>query len=472
VARRESYQSVIDKSRDEALPAAERPGSGQPTHARKSYPRKRALNRQLARHYEQCKRETAGRFRSERRQKQYCSAVAWKRAEQSGDFSDYPTFSRQSRPAGATETDSMRRMPRRNRKGQFVKGGEARRRAKGRGRAKAGEARRRPRARAAAYESPRRSRPRRARAASPRRAAPRRRAGRGRGRSQTNIAIVPVGVAKESRRGRGGAHRYRRAREPMMVGAGGVAMFTAGAILGDLIADVVDRYIAGYDPAASPAPTLPAPYTVDNPIPKWNNDSAAMQPGVWRILAQLGGAIIFFGLGAMVSKSMALKFFLYGIGGGFTIHVSTQIVTAYIIVPMVKGSTSTGARLYQHEINVYQGLANPSGGILGLGPGNKPARRGLLGAPPVNTPAAAPPALPANQPARMPVALAAQPSPAPVERPAQQQPQQAPAMLQREAPAPQQQQQTAAPPAQQAPANNGQAQAHPLWTVLLDRQAA
>ena len=473
VGRRESYQSVIDKSRDEELPAAEPPGAGQPPHARKSYPRKRALNRQLARHYEQCKQDTAGRFRSGRRQKQYCSAVAWKRAEQSGKFSDYPTF----RPR---EADDMRRKPKRNpRTGRFVKGssGEARRRPARRG-ARAGEARRRPRARAATHESPRprRARPTRARAAAPRRSAPRR-TGRSRGRTQTNIAIVPVGVAKDSRRGRGGARRYRRAREPMMVGAGGVAMFTAGAILGDLIADVVDRFIAGYDPATSPAPTLPAPYNVDNPIPKWNNDSAAMQPGVWRILAQLGGALVFFGLGAMVSKSMALKFFLYGIGGGFTIHVSTQIVTAYIIVPMVKGSTSTGARLYQHEINVYSGLANPSGGILGLGPGNRPAgaRHGLLGAPPVNTQAAPPPALPANQPARMPAALASQPSPAPVERPANAG--QPPAMLQREPPArepqqPQQQQPPAAqPPAPPAP-HNGQPTAHPLWSVLLDRQAA
>jgi len=257
----------------------------------------------------------------------------------------------------------------------------------------------------------------------------------------------------------------------MMVGAGGVAMFTTGAAIGWLIADVVDRYFAGVDPAASPAPTLAAPYTVDNPIPKWNNDSAAMAPGALRIGLQLLASIVFFGFGAMVSKSAAFKFFLYGIGGGALVHVSTQIVTAYIIVPMVKASTGTGARLYQHEINVYNGLANPSGGILGRGPANQPARRGLLGAPPVSA-AAPPPQLPANQPAaRMPVALASQATP--VAAPQQQQPpaqqrQEPPAML-GQPPAQQQQQQ---PPA--APAPNGRAadEPHPLMAAWWNKKAA
>lgn len=258
-----------------------------------------------------------------------------------------------------------------------------------------------------------------------------------------------------------------------MVGAGGVAMFTTGAAIGWLIADVVDRYFAGVDPAASPAPTLAAPYTVDNPIPKWNNDSQAMAPGLTRIGLQLLASIVFFGFGAMVTRSAAFKFFLYGIGGGALVHVSTQIITAYIIVPMVKSSTTTGARMYQHEINVYNGLANPSGGILGVGPANKPARRGLLGAPPVSA-AAPPPQLPANQPAaRMPVALASQATP-----PAAQQ-QQAPAQppTRQEAPAmlgqPPVQQQP--PPQQQAaPAPNGRSadEPHPLMAAWWNKKAA
>jgi len=201
-------------------------------------------------------------------------------------------------------------------------------------------------------------------------------------------------------------------REPMLVGAGGVMVFTTGAAFGWLFADALDRYLAGVDPAASPAPTLAAPYTVDNPIPKWNNDSQAMQPGWQRMGAQLLGAIIFFGFGAMVARSMLWKFFLYGLGSGFTVHLSTQIITAYVIVPMVKTSTASGARMYQHEINVLNGLANPSGGILGKGPANKPGAygRGLLGKGPGNE--APPPQLPANQPvARVPVALATAASP-------------------------------------------------------------
>jgi hypothetical protein len=240
-----------------------------------------------------------------------------------------------------------------------------------------------------------------------------RRGGGSRRPAQTNIAIVPVGTAapmraSEARRpskSRRPSRARERAYEAPLLTAGGVTLLLTGVVMGDLLADVVDRYLAGVDPAASPAPTLPAPYTVDNPIPKYNNDSQAMQPGVWRIVAQLIPGVLFLLLGG-VSKSAALKVFLYGFGGGFITHLGTQIVTAYIIVPMVKGSTGTGARLYQHEINVYNGLANPSGGILGAGllmpARNKP--RGM-GAPPAQ--------LPQNQPAnRVPISLAAAASPA------------------------------------------------------------
>jgi hypothetical protein len=257
-----------------------------------------------------------------------------------------------------------------------------------------------------------------------------------------------------------------------MAGAGSVALFTTGAVLAYLMADALDRYLAGVDPAAT-SPTLPAPYaSIDNPIPKYNNDAVAMAPNLWRIGAQLVPAIIFFLLGG-VTKSAGLKFFLYGLGGGFTVHVSTQIITAYIIVPMLASSTGTGARMYQHEQNAYNALANPSGGYLGKGPANRP-RHGLMGAPPNNTPAAPPPALPANQPAnRVPVALASQatpqPAPAAAPPPAQQQmlgapPGQHPAGC-RCTQCPQQQ---AAPP----PSNGQQSGPHPLWSVLLDRAAA
>ena len=452
------------------------PARGEPPHARAGYRRSRELDRELARHYEQCKADTDARFRKNpRRQKQYCAAVAWSRAEKSGRFPDYPTFSHAHR-----EPEPMkRRMPPRNSKGRFVKRSSSAGRTSRR--ASESPARKRKAPRARAYEeSPRRRKPRRAKAASPRKSSRGARRSSGRRSGQTNIAIVPVGVAKESRRGRGrgrGMRGVRRAREPVMAGAGAVTLFVTAVVIGDLIADAVDRYIAGYDPATSPAPTLVAPYTVDNPIPKWNNDAAAMQPGLARIAAQLGPAILFFLLGAVVNKSAALKFFLYGLGGGFTVHAGAQIITSYIIVPMVKGSSSTGARMYQHEINVYNGLANPSGGILGAGPANQRGQgRGLLGAGPGNQPAGAPPQLPANQPvARTPVALASQASPpaaAAAAQPAQQQPpaQQAPAMM-------------GQPPAgggahpagckcnacPQAPASNG---AHPLWSVLLERRAA
>lgn len=401
--RRESYQDQIDRDREGLDPAAE-PGKHQPPKARRGYRRRAEINRALARYYESCKSETAGRFQTQRRQKQYCSAVAWKRAEQSGRFPDYPTFRNRERSDMA-----RRKMPQRNKRtGRFVKGSHA---SEPR-RAREEEPRRR--------STRRRSTGRRASAAAPRR---RRSTGRKRQTPQTNTAIV---LARESprrrrspsrSRGRRSSHhraaayspRRYRMREAMMVGAGGVMVFTTGAAFGWLFADALDRYLAGVDPA-TPAATLTAtplaaPYTMDNPIPKWNNDSEAMQPNWKRMGVQLLGAIIFFGFGAMVAKSMLWKFFLYGMGSGFTVHLSTQIITAYVIVPMVKSSTGTGARMYQHEINVLQGLANPSGGVLGRGPANKPGR-GLLGRGPgqENAP---PPQLPANQPvARVPVALA------------------------------------------------------------------
>jgi hypothetical protein len=472
VANRESYQDAIDRDRrDEQGDAAEPASRGEPPHARPGYRRRRDIDRALARYYEECKADTAKRLRNPRRQKQYCAAVAWKRVEQSGRFADYPAFARR-------EPGHMKRTPPRNpRTGRFLKRSSTAGRTSKRARASESPSRRRTPARRAAAASPRRA-PRRSRGReAQRRSAPRRSPRRtsGRGRSgQTNIAIVPVGVAKEPRRrgrGRGRARMY----EPVLAGAGAVSLFVTAAVIGDLIADALDRYIAGYDPATSPVPALGAPYTVDNPIPKWNNDSAAMQPGIARLAAQIVPALIFFLLGG-VTRGAALKFFLYGMGGGFAVHAGRQIITAYIIVPMVKSSTSTGARMYQHEMNVYNGLANPSGGILGAGPMNRPHGRGMLGAGPGNQPAS-PPQLPSNQPAaRVPVALATQASPpaaaaAPAAQPAPAQ-QAAPAMM-------------GQPPAQQHPsgcrctacpqpaAGNGAGPGpHPLWSVLLDRRAA
>lgn len=372
----------------------------------------------------------------------------------------------------------MRRMPPRDPKtGKFLSRGS--RKSTGPRRA----ADKRP-ARASEASARRRSTPKRAARA----AAPASRSTKGSRRSsgsrraspqQINIGIQPVGTtaptrAREAGRKRGKGRKRSRAREMMyeapLATAGGLSLFIASATLGNLLADAVDRYIAGYDQNASPAPTLPAPYTVDNPIPKWNNDSAAMQPGGIRILAQVVPAALFILLGA-VSKSAALKFFLYGLGGGYVVHFGTQIVTAYVIAPMVKTSTATGARMYQHEINVLNSLANPSGGILGAGGAGGAAgfaRNVRVGQPP--------PQLPQNQPAaRVPMALASVASPAP-------------AMAATPAAAPD----AAAPAAQpqtmgQPPAQGG---AHtsgcgciqctdqsreafrPLWNMLLERRAA
>lgn len=269
--------------------------------------------------------------------------------------------------------------------------------------------------------------------------------------TQTNIAIVPVGAMREASRRSASPRRYRArdgSRTVVSMTAGGITLLFVSASVGFIVADVLDRYIAGVDPAASPAPTLPAPYaTVDNPIPKYNNDAQAMQPGWGRMGAQFALGLFGIALGAAL-KTPALKFTFYGLGLGAMTHLSAQIVTAYIIVPMSKSSTGAGARMYQHEINVYNGLANPSGGILGKGPAQ-------LGAPAQQTKRNdAPPQLPANQPqGRMPAALASQATrqEVPVGTPAASPPARAAAPA--AAPAP-------APAAAASPATMGQPPAH------------
>jgi hypothetical protein len=474
VARRESYQDVINRDRDRMAPAAERASpSARPPEARRGYKRRAAIDADLARYYEQCKRTTRGRFKSSGRQKQYCAAVAWKRVEQTGRFPDYPTFAKR------TEPDAM---PRRNpRTGRFVKGSgktsrghrssEAGRRTSGR----AGEHR------VSGYTYKRggktvrvrphmsRETPRTSRSSGGSRSRPKRSSGRRSAAPPPNIAIVRVGGAGEAR-GRGKAYSPRRykAREPVMAGAGRVTLLVTGVTLGFMVADAIDRYLAGV-PSTTAANTLPAPYaSIDNPIPKYNNDVVSMKPSLTRIAAQMIPAIVLFLLGG-VTKGASLKFFLYGLGGGFTVHFVEQIVTAYVIVPMVSSSTGTGQQMYQHEINAYNAIANPSGGYLGAGPANRPGaygrRHGLMGAPPQNSAAAPPPALPANQPARVPVVLATQPTPQPAAAPAAQQ--QAAMMGQ-----PPAQQPAAAPQAAPAPTPNGQSGPHPVWAALLERQAA
>ena len=242
--------------------------------------------------------------------------------------------------------------------------------------------------------------------------------------------------------------------EAPMATAGGISLLVTAAVAGDLIADALDRFIAGYDPAESPAPTLPAPYTVDNPIPKWNNDSQAMQPGIWRIVAQGALALFTFGAGAIVG-SPALKFFFYGLGTGASIHLGSQILTAYVITPMVKSSTGTGARMYQHEINVLNGLANPSGGILG----KPPQVVGRVGAPPQ---------LPANQPGgRVPVSLASVATQPPTNSAAAPDAQPRANMGQPPAGGCAPCDKANQPAPQLAPASQ-----HPLWSVLLERPGA
>jgi len=415
VARGESYLDVIDRSRDERRDhAADSRGSPEPPRSRAGYRKKRSLDRELGRDYEQCKRETRGRFKSERRQKSYCAAVAWTRVKQSGKFADYPGFSKEKEP--------MRRTPKRDSKGRFLpKRSSESRRAK--------ETRRAPRRAPARAASEARRAPRRpARstvAAAPRRttAGKRPRKGARRAPAQTNIAIVPVGVAKAPRsRPRKGSSRPRRASraremayDAPVAGAAGLSLMFVGGMVGDLAADIADRWIgsastANYNASAS---SLPAAYQTAGAPMQYNNDLTAMKPSMGRIGVQLLLAVLGIGGGAMVA-SPALKFLLYGFGFGAGFHLSTQLLTAYVIAPMfaTAGATGRGVDMYQHEANTAQAMASttPGSGYIGAAPRDAaPAtpppvgsqvitRRATMGAAP-------PPQLPSAA-ARVPVALA------------------------------------------------------------------
>jgi len=287
-------------------------------------------------------------------------------------------------------------MPPRGKNGRFLKRGSTAARSTRRASESSRPRKRAPASRA--RETPREpSRPR-STGKRPRSGGGKRPRSTGRRPSQTNIAIVPVGAmpAREAARTTGRRPRARertKAYEKVLMGAGGLTLFVTAAFAGNMIADVLDRYIAGYDPAVSPAPTLVAPYTVDNPIPKWNNDSQAMQPSIARMGFQALLALVTFGAGA-IFKSSALKLFFYGLGTGATVHLGSQILTAYVIVPMVKGSTSTGARLYQHEINVLNGIADPGAVTRALAEDPEPAHAAAAAAAPAAAPArvGAPPA--------------------------------------------------------------------------------
>lgn len=344
-----------------------------PPRARKDYPRRKALSRDLGRYYEACKLDNRARFHGARL-KNYCAAVAWTRVRAGGRFSDY--FDRPSSKEHVTT------MPRRNSKGRFVK--------KHQHRASAAAPRRRARrARAAAarrhrvhgYTQHRKgrtvhvrrhlSRAAAAYAAAPARA-PRRRGGRRRGRGGGRPVIVVANAPAMTHRRRH-PRRHYYARVPPIFSMPGMLAFGAGGIIGAEAADMGARYFLGMDPSAA-NPTLPSGITS---VAQYNDLVMAAPPSLKRVGIELGIAALGFIGGGLAARAghgiLALLGYGWGFGGLF--HLGTALVDGYLVQPMFVSNnqlSNNGQRMYQHEYNAKTAKDAAAAG-------NPP---GTIGAPP------------------------------------------------------------------------------------------
>lgn len=191
-----------------------------------------------------------------------------------------------------------------------------------------------------------------------------------------------------TRRRRG---RRRRARAPTSLGVGGGAVLSVGALFGMWTADQLHRMSVTYAAGDTNAPKqLPAGVP---DLATYNDVAIAARP-TWQSQAWQWGTALFAGVLGLFVPWRMLKLFLYGTSLGAGLHATYQLVTGYIVLPLVAGGT-WGSRAYAVELQ-----ANYT-----MGKMTKPASttQGRLGAPPGTR------ALPANGNARVPVSLATRP---------------------------------------------------------------
>jgi hypothetical protein len=357
-AQRDTYLRVIERERAAGVRrgVAEDPQAAQPPRASVSYARRRELDRLLADHYERCRRSPRTRARfgdGTRRQKEYCAAVAWKIARSSGRFPDYPAFRRSPSPR-TKETVTMRRDSR----GRFLKksgsprAGKRRNKRSGTHHVKGYTMHRRGKTvRVAPHTSHE--------AAAPTRRRRRRSGGRRRSSSRRGGARPVIVVANSPRRRSG--HRRHVARMPPVFSLTGMLAFGVGGMIGGELADVTDRYIAGYMPPAQgqQAPQLPSSVAPGTTIAQYNDAVQAAPPNGMRILGQIGVSLAGFAFGAVSQRfgHGILALFGYGWGFGGLFHLGTQVIDSYLIAPMFVSNnalTARGSQLYQHEYNAKQ----------------------------------------------------------------------------------------------------------------------
>lgn len=297
----------------------------------------------------------------------------------------------------------------RNSKGRFIKGGGGGRKHKRK--SKSSRSRRRRAVPVRIVTAPRRHRRRRhARAAAA--AAPRRR------RRRHHVRAA----AAESR------YRRRRRHSRRNPFSGAELAFSIGTgVLGYIGADLVDRFLATYDPAAYGASgaSLPTDRFTGGNGTQANTLNIAAQPSMLRLGAAIGmAALPLFGA-SMIKNSMA-KSAAQGFGLGAAIKAGVLVWNGYI-VPKVfmppagtnpTQTSSFGLRVYPAELVAAENLAaSPQGGINGQGFNPGLARRPAPAVAPQRAPAmlgAAPADVgPVAQPARAPATAGAPAAAAP-----------------------------------------------------------
>ena len=262
----------------------------------------------------------------------------------------------------------------RDSKGRFLKksGSRSRRAHKGRSRHHVRgytERRRGKTVRVAPHTSyepmPRRRRRRARRSRSRAMASPARRSSGRRGRGGSRPVIV---VANEPR----SYGRRRRARQPPMFTAAGMAVFGVSMIVGYEIANYSGRFYEGMNPTASTTgttgtSTLPSGITS---VSQYNELVQAAPPSLAKTGIELGISLVGFLLG-WVAKSPLLKLAGYGWGFGALAHIVGQLIDTYLVLPMLVttsgtttgGTTGTstlgtyGQILLQHEYTAQQAKA-------------------------------------------------------------------------------------------------------------------
>jgi len=202
-----------------------------------------------------------------------------------------------------------------------------------------------------------------------------------------------------SRRRSRSTRRPRRAGEarPGVLAVSGLVMFGIGGIVGNFAADVVHRIASGKDPTtytSANAPTAQAGAVVKvGSASDYNNYAGAAHPGMMSIGLQVVLTVLGV-IGGVAFRAPVLKALSWGFGFGAFFHLSTQIITAYIMEPLFSGSTTWGPRMYQHEW--YANGAFGSGTMSGPPQQQQPGQMGG-GAPAAQLP---------PRPAAMPSALA------------------------------------------------------------------